>query len=1328
MSTHNISISFKFTLLILLILVFASNSFAQAVPPEYVVRVIYFLPSDRTPQPDINTKLDGLIKNTQLFFAEQMTAHGFGQKTFEFEADTAGKLVVHRLNGQFNDAYYNRDTWNKVWQEIEGQFDLSNNIYLTALDTSQEDLDHIRACGYGGGSSLGGRALIPASGDCFNVPVTAHELGHTFGLMHDFRINGRWIPSAYTSNKMITSFCSAEWLDVHRYFKVNQTLSNAPRAPFETLTSSREMTLFCGVGAHDVQHDLQVNQTAPGDAWPTFEMLGNPILAAAPNAIRLRFRVTDADGLHQIRLHTPEWERAGEFLACKRVSGTSATVEFVTTELPSRSESVRLWVIDAHGNFSWSQYYPINITTVLPPATAVSIPDPKLAAAVRQKIGNITTHSLLNLMKLETPDHETIADLTGLESAYNLRHLKVFQGEITDVSPLANLIGVAHLALGEHQIRDISPLRNLTNLESLYLGDNQISDITALGNLTFLETLILWGNQISDITALRNLINLRRLYLDINQISDITALRNLTNLIGLYLGDNQISDITALRNLTSLKTLVIWGNHIRDITALSDLTNLTFLALQYNQITDVRPLVDLINLEELYLAGNPIEDLSPLRILLAKNPKLKIDIDVPQPPSNITLSPSTVPDQTFRVGTPIASLTLPEATGGTAPYTYTLSPLPDGLSFETSTRTLSGTPTTPAPKTSVTYTVIDTVGATASLTFSITVEAAVPPLALSPSAVADQKFEVGKTISALILPEATGGTAPYTYTLSPLPDGLSFEASTRTLSGTPTTPAPKTSVTYTVIDTASATASLTFSITVEAAVPPLALSPSVIADQTFTVGEGVILTLPVATGGTPPYTYTLSPLPEGLSFNAATKLLSGTPTTAETTPTTYTATDAADVSASLTFTITVRAKLTFNPSVVADQTFIVGEGVILTLPVATGGTPPYTYTLAPLPEGLSFNAVGRLLSGTPTTAETTPTTYTATDAADVSASLTFTITVRAKPTFNPSVIADQTFTVGEGVNLTLPVATGGTPPYTYTLAPLPGGLSFNATQRELSGTPTTAETTPTTYTATDAASVSASLTFTIEVTAGVILDVDGDGQVTVIDLAIVALFYGTQVPADTSLPADVNADGIVNILDLTAVAEGIDTADTPNGFSADDLEVVLEAVADQVNAIEGIAEAPARLSTSQPARFSGVAARNVAAAFQAAKPLATNDVRLRKWMPLLKKLLERLREITEIPETTTLLPNYPNPLNPETWIPYHLAKAAHVTLTIYDMRGVSVRELVLGHQPAGVYQSRGRAAYYDGRNDEGEKVSSGVYFYTLTADEFTATRKLLIIK
>ena len=98
------------------------------------------------------------------------------------------------------------------------------------------------------------------------------------------------------------------------------------------------------------------------------------------------------------------------------------------------------------------------------------------------------------------------------------------------------------------------------------------------------------------------------------------------------------------------------------------------------------------------------------------------------------------------------------------------------------------------------------------------------------------------------------------------------------------------------------------------------------------------------------------------------------------------------------------------------------------------------------------------------------------------------------------------------------------------------------------------------------------------------------------------------------------------------------------------------------------------------------------------------------------------------PKNTALLPNYPNPFNPETWIPYQLEKPAEITLSIHSAKGTLIRTLALGYQPAGIYRSRDRAAYWDGTNEIGESVASGVYFYTLSAGEFKATRKMLVVK
>ncbi|MDE0042421.1 MAG: T9SS type A sorting domain-containing protein, partial [Candidatus Poribacteria bacterium] len=90
--------------------------------------------------------------------------------------------------------------------------------------------------------------------------------------------------------------------------------------------------------------------------------------------------------------------------------------------------------------------------------------------------------------------------------------------------------------------------------------------------------------------------------------------------------------------------------------------------------------------------------------------------------------------------------------------------------------------------------------------------------------------------------------------------------------------------------------------------------------------------------------------------------------------------------------------------------------------------------------------------------------------------------------------------------------------------------------------------------------------------------------------------------------------------------------------------------------------------------------------------------------------------------------NYPNPFNPETWLPYRLAVDANVTLTIYDIGGAPVRRLEMGRQRAGYYTDRGNAAHWDGRNGSGERVASGIYFYELATPSFRDVRRMLIVK
>ena len=129
-----------------------------------------------------------------------------------------------------------------------------------------------------------------------------------------------------------------------------------------------------------------------------------------------------------------------------------------------------------------------------------------------------------------------------------------------------------------------------------------------------------------------------------------------------------------------------------------------------------------------------------------------------------------------------------------------------------------------------------------------------------------------------------------------------------------------------------------------------------------------------------------------------------------------------------------------------------------------------------------------------------------------------------------------------------------------------------------------------------------------------------------------------------------------------------------------------------------------------------------------AEKLEVTDPTVRRGIIALERLLMALTEQTSVPIETALLPNYPNPFNPETWIPYQLQVPADVILTIHDVHGRAVQTLEIGYQPAGLYQSRNRAAYWDGRNQYGEPVATGIYFCTLNAGTFTATRRMLVNK
>jgi len=122
------------------------------------------------------------------------------------------------------------------------------------------------------------------------------------------------------------------------------------------------------------------------------------------------------------------------------------------------------------------------------------------------------------------------------------------------------------------------------------------------------------------------------------------------------------------------------------------------------------------------------------------------------------------------------------------------------------------------------------------------------------------------------------------------------------------------------------------------------------------------------------------------------------------------------------------------------------------------------------------------------------------------------------------------------------------------------------------------------------------------------------------------------------------------------------------------------------------------------------------------------SVEFQRGITRLENLLIEILKSDKTEMKTALFANYPNPFNPETWIPYQLAKPTDVKIAIYAADGTNVWTLDLGHQAAGYYTSKSTAAHWDGKNNTGEQVAGGVYFYTLNAGDFTGTGKMLVVK
>ena len=903
----------------------------------------------------------------------------------------------------------------------------------------------------------------------------------------------------------------------------------------------------------------------------------------------------------------------------------------------------------------------------------VDIPDANLRAAIEAKLGKasgapITTVDMANLTDLAAPN-ANISNLTGLDHATNLTTLDLG----------AEYVEAEARSINSNSVSDLSPLAGLTNLTWLRLRNNSISDISPLAGLTNLEWLNLGGNlMISNISALSRLTNLTTLWLYGNSISDLSPLAGLTNLTSLTLWFNSISDISPLAGLTNLINLGLDNNLISDISPLTGLTNLTYLRLSNHPA--FIPSTGLTRLTSININSNAISDLSPLVantglgtgdfVEVLRNPLSEASINTHIPAlqnRGVEVDFIQMPTRLLKISGTV-----------TASNNLLIVEVRDNRN-----RLLAGV--------SVTFTVISG-GGTLSATSAMT----------GPDGRAESRLMLGpETGTNMVRASVEGVSESVTFSDVPelpvdIPDPnlrAAIEARLGKASGDPITASDMVKLT----DLSARNANITDLTGLEAAtnLTKLDLNSNSVSDISPVVGLTNLTTL-------------------WLHGNSISDI---SPVSGLTNLTDVDLTDnsISDISAVAGLTnltwLLLRNNSISDISPVSGLTNLTGVGLtdnsISDISPVAGLTKLTTLWL----DGNSISDLSPLVEnmglgdGDFVIVSENPLNYTsihthipalqgrgvivAFDNQAHPALLKISGDTQkgtsSAPLSQPFVVEvqDENGSVLAGISVTFAVITGG------------GTLSVTSTTTDANGR------------AQSILTLGPNLgTNTVEVSANGIqgrvifraisdteppptpADVNGDGTVNIFDLVTIASQLGKQ---GQNLAADVNGDGLVDVQDLGLVA--------------------------------GMFDAAAAAPSAQIEPSEMLTAASVRGWLTDAKALEITDPIMRQGVIVLEQLLASLT-----PTETQLLPNYPNPFNPETWIPYRLANDAFVTLTIYDLNGQVVRTIDVGHQTASAYESRSQAIYWDGRNQLGEKVASGVYFYHLSAGDFSATRKMLILK
>ena len=989
-------------------------------------------------------------------------------------------------------------------------------------------------------------------------------------------------------------------------------------------------------------------------------------------------------------------------------------------------------------------------------------------------------------------NNNRIRDIGILSRLARLEELGIWNNEIRDIGPLSGLRRLRVLGIADNPIDDLGPLRELAQLEELTVSVRRISDLHRNLDLAQLDSLSIWGSgdEINDLRLLSNLKQLRRLevrryqvrdlgfvsgltqleslYLSGNEIGDLesaaglTQLRHLgvshsqvrdlgfvsglTQLESLYLEFNEISDLKPLAGLTQLESLYLGFNEISDLKPLAGLTRLRSLGLRYNDIRDVSPLASLVNLESLYLGDNPIQDASPLASLT----KLRwTDIDIPEPPRGVTTEPAAtgnvvIPDANLakavrkalglKANAPITKQAMRRLTSLEARESQIknltglehATQLTDLRLYKNQIRNISPLAgLTRLKRLGVDDNQISNINPLAGLT-------QLELLHIGANQINNQDVQRLSNLTRLRWLSLYGNQISNIKPLENLTklEGLWLErnqiSDVSPLAGL--TNLKTLDIRTNSIRDISPLAGLTNLTDLKLKgnpiqdTSPLASLPK-LREVDIEISQPAVVVAVGASERPPMYwinmrSGTLHRLvgdevenlvptvknATSLTVDMAGGKLYWTERTDERTGRIRRANlDSTNVQLVKNLT-SVPLNIALDPS--GGKIYLTNAwGKVQRFNVDGSNFQPNLITDLDTPGNLVLDVTGGKVYWTETTGtsgrirranldgsrvQNVATDLTAPLSLAVAAGKVYWTSARRLYRANPN-------GTNRGALETLPIA-----PTSIAFDPARNSLYLTSPSGgiyrrnlndivyqpvvtnlvspsnivlDISGTPPVPTDTPTPP---------------AEPARDITADVNQDKKVNKTDLLLVVTALGESPPANPNF--DVNADGTVNIADVLLVIEALDD---PVAAAAPTLGEILTSLD------------PTRLAIQ----------------IDILRAESDGSLRYEHAIAFFQSLLAAIR-----PSETQLLANYPNPFNPETWIPYQLVKSGDVKITIYDARGIVVRRLELGYRQAGYYTNRSRAAYWDGKNEVGESVTSGIYFYQLEMDGVSMLRKMVVLK